>query len=211
MVTSLVVYPVKSLGGMEVREWPLGARGLLLDREWALVGDADGAVLSLRDQPRLAAIHARVRLADKADLSGLSGELVLSHRLCGELEEIRVPFGAGESGSDHSDLLPPAGLQAWLAAAVGLPCSLVRFGAGEDSKRAAGAWHAQVERHRKGTAAAGGLCTPQAPPRVAFANEAQLLVVSAASVADLNARVVALGGGGVVGDADRPMDAQVRQ
>lgn len=55
------VYPIKSCGGVGVREWPLGPNGLLLDREWALVGD-DGNVLTQKGLPRLALIEPRVDL-----------------------------------------------------------------------------------------------------------------------------------------------------
>ena len=53
------VYPIKSCGGVGVKEWPLGPNGLLLDREWALVGD-DGNVLTQKGLPRLALIQPRV-------------------------------------------------------------------------------------------------------------------------------------------------------
>ena len=37
-LSSLRVYPIKSAAGMAVNAWPLGPNGLLLDREWAVVG-----------------------------------------------------------------------------------------------------------------------------------------------------------------------------
>lgn len=55
------VYPIKSCGGMRVPEWPLGPNGLLLDREWALVGD-DGHVLTQKGLPQLALLQPRVDL-----------------------------------------------------------------------------------------------------------------------------------------------------
>ena len=56
------VYPIKSCGGVKVSEWPLGPNGLLLDREWALVGD-DGSVLTQKGLPKLALIQPRIDLA----------------------------------------------------------------------------------------------------------------------------------------------------
>ena len=61
-LTAIYVYPIKSCAAFETRSWPLGPNGLLLDREWALVG-ADGAALTLRQAPRLAAIRPRIDLA----------------------------------------------------------------------------------------------------------------------------------------------------
>ena len=55
------VYPIKSCGGSRVTEWPLGPNGLLLDREWALVGD-DGHVLTQKGLPKLALVQPRVDL-----------------------------------------------------------------------------------------------------------------------------------------------------
>ncbi len=56
------VYPIKSCGGVRVLEWPLGPNGLLLDREWALVGD-DGNVLTQKGFPKLALIQPTIDLA----------------------------------------------------------------------------------------------------------------------------------------------------
>ena len=55
------VYPIKSCGGIRVLEWPLGPNGLLLDREWALVGD-DGHVLTQKGLSKLALVQPRVDL-----------------------------------------------------------------------------------------------------------------------------------------------------
>ena len=55
------VYPIKSCGGVRVSEWPLGPNGLLLDREWALVGD-DGHVLTQKGLPKLALVQPNVDL-----------------------------------------------------------------------------------------------------------------------------------------------------
>lgn len=55
------VYPIKSCRGIWVSEWPLGPNGLLLDREWALVGD-EGHVLTQKALPKLALVQTRVDL-----------------------------------------------------------------------------------------------------------------------------------------------------
>jgi len=61
-LTGIYLYPIKSCAAFTVRAWPLGANGLLLDREWALVG-ADGAALTLRQAPTLAAVRPAIDLA----------------------------------------------------------------------------------------------------------------------------------------------------
>lgn len=55
------VYPIKSCGGIRVSEWPLGPNGLLLDREWALVGN-DRHVLTQKTLPKLALVQPRIDL-----------------------------------------------------------------------------------------------------------------------------------------------------
>ena len=66
-LTAIYVYPIKSCAAFAAGAWPLGANGLLLDREWALVG-ADGAVLTLKQAPRMAAVQPSIDLAAGAPL-----------------------------------------------------------------------------------------------------------------------------------------------
>jgi molybdenum cofactor sulfurtransferase len=61
VLCSIVVYPVKSCGGMVVQQWPLGAAGLRYDRAWALMQGA--RVLTQKREPLLAQIRPRVDLA----------------------------------------------------------------------------------------------------------------------------------------------------
>lgn len=62
------VYPIKSCGGFCPRAWPLGTRGLLWDREWALV-DASGVALTQKQCPRLATVSTTIDLASRAPRS----------------------------------------------------------------------------------------------------------------------------------------------
>ena len=66
-LTAIYVYPIKSCAAFVAGAWPLGANGLLLDREWALV-DAAGAVLTLKQAPRMAAVQPSIDLAAGAPL-----------------------------------------------------------------------------------------------------------------------------------------------
>jgi uncharacterized protein len=69
-VAQLLVYPIKSLRGVSVREWPVEARGLRHDRRWMLV-DESGTFLSQRSDARMALID--VEFMDGGMLIG--GEL----------------------------------------------------------------------------------------------------------------------------------------
>lgn len=66
-IARLFVYPVKSCAGIEVREALLTATGLELDRAWMVV-DAQGVFVTQREHPRLALIRPHLT----------SNELVLS-------------------------------------------------------------------------------------------------------------------------------------
>eukprot|EP00947_MAST-08B_sp_MAST-8B-sp1_P001471 g1471.t1 len=66
-LSAIMVYPVKSCGGMRiVSSWPVGPRGLLFDREWAVV-DSAGNVLNQKTAEALGAVTATVHL-DKGTL-----------------------------------------------------------------------------------------------------------------------------------------------
>lgn len=55
-VASILIYPVKSLGGFPVPEVRLTDRGLEHDRRWMLIGP-DGRFLSQRECPAMACLH----------------------------------------------------------------------------------------------------------------------------------------------------------
>lgn len=57
-VTSLQVYPVKSLGGQPVQEARVGPKGLAHDRRFMFV-DGTGRFLTQRELPRMALVQAR--------------------------------------------------------------------------------------------------------------------------------------------------------
>ena len=61
-LSALWVYPIKSCAGCSVQRWALGPNGLLLDREWALIGP-QGSALTQKAVPALAAVTPRLDLA----------------------------------------------------------------------------------------------------------------------------------------------------
>jgi len=58
-LSEIWVYPVKSLGGIQLQESKVTDRGLELDRRWLLVDD-DGRFLSQREYPRLALFKPQI-------------------------------------------------------------------------------------------------------------------------------------------------------
>ncbi|RHY97414.1 hypothetical protein DYB37_000398 [Aphanomyces astaci] len=61
-LAKIAVFPIKSCGAMHVDRWRVGARGLLFDREWALVDPATGAAFSQKHMPLMATIRPVVDL-----------------------------------------------------------------------------------------------------------------------------------------------------
>ncbi|HEU4589069.1 MAG TPA: MOSC N-terminal beta barrel domain-containing protein [Gemmatimonadales bacterium] len=55
-LAGITVYPVKSAGGIAVTEWEVEARGLRWDRRW-VVTDPAGQFFTQRDHPRLALVR----------------------------------------------------------------------------------------------------------------------------------------------------------
>jgi uncharacterized protein YcbX len=58
-LTALHVYPIKSAGGLAPREWEVDARGFRYDRRWMVV-DGAGTMLSQRTHPRLALVRPSI-------------------------------------------------------------------------------------------------------------------------------------------------------
>ncbi|HEU5057230.1 MAG TPA: MOSC N-terminal beta barrel domain-containing protein [Kofleriaceae bacterium] len=52
-LSQLNLFPVKSMRGIAVARWPVGPRGLRMDRDLVVV-DAGGTFVSQREQPRMA-------------------------------------------------------------------------------------------------------------------------------------------------------------
>ncbi|MCX7087775.1 MAG: MOSC N-terminal beta barrel domain-containing protein [Methylococcales bacterium] len=58
-LSDIYIYPVKSLTGIRVEQWPVTANGLLYDRHWMLV-DAQQQFLSQRRSPRMTLISTEL-------------------------------------------------------------------------------------------------------------------------------------------------------
>ena len=58
-LSDILIYPVKSLGGISVREALVQLRGLQYDRRWMLT-DADGLFVSQREVPEMALLGAAI-------------------------------------------------------------------------------------------------------------------------------------------------------
>ena len=58
-LSHIFIYPIKSLAGIEVKQWEVAPAGFKYDRKWMLV-DAQGNFLSQRNLPRMALIQTQI-------------------------------------------------------------------------------------------------------------------------------------------------------
>ena len=176
-LSSLHIYPVKGLKGIELDAARATDRGLEHDRRWMVV-DADGVFLSQRSHPRLATIWTEL----------VDGMLELS---APDMPGVEVPLHPAGAASlrvrvwdSDVDAAPVSSFaDAWLSEYLGQPCRLVHM-------------PDESHRHSNPAYAPGSL--------VGFADAFAYLATTEASLADLNERIRTRGGGAVPMNRFRP-------
>jgi uncharacterized protein YcbX len=170
-IEQLFVYPVKGCRGIAVERAMLAATGLEIDgigdREWVVV-DEDGEFLSQRELPRMALIETR--LTPSALRLKAPGMLQLEVPFASEGDVVNVRVWndsiAAVTQGEVAD--------AWFSRYLERPCRLMRF---------------DPEGQRLSNVQYTGAA--EAPYK--FADAFALLIVSTASLADLNARLARRG------------------
>ena len=157
------IYPVKSARGIPLEEWEVDRFGLRYDRRWMVV-NGSGEFLSQRDHPRLALVSTGI----------LDGSLLLEAPGMAALEIPLDPQPTVQTSvrvwKDHCSATWTGERPArWFSEVLGLPCNLVHMA--EDTIRPADRAYAP-----DGT-------------QVSFADAFPFLVISEASLADLNRRL----------------------
>lgn len=161
-ISALYVYPIKSCRGIRVGEWPVVARGFDADRRWMIV-DSTGRFVTQRETPQL----SQVQISLGGDSMRLTAprlpELILPRTFDWGAERAVQIWQDNTEGAEH-----PEG-SAWFSSYLGGPHELVYM----------------PERHRRAVdpsrANAGDI--------VSFADGFPFLLISDASLADLNARL----------------------
>jgi uncharacterized protein YcbX len=162
-LSALMVYPVKSAAGMSVGQWEVDTFGLRHDRRWMVV-DARGALVTQRTHPRLALVRPTI------DEAGLTLHAPDTAPLALALEprgSVTVQATVWDDTCEALWLGP--GPARWLTQVLGSPCELVYMP--ESTVRPANPAYAP------------------AGVRVSFADAFPFLVISEASLADLNSRM----------------------
>ncbi len=163
VVSELNIYPIKSCGGVSVREAVVVERGFQYDRRW-MITDRNGMFLTQRNHPKLSLAATEME----------GDHFVLSAR---NQEEMRIPLELPEGenisvevwGSRVEGLRGIREADEWFSALLGLPCLLVYMPA--SAIRPVSHTSAKKTDH------------------IAFSDAFPFLLISEASLEDLNSRL----------------------
>ena len=184
ILSQLILYPIKSCAGVVVDEATVTTAGLAAegvhDREWMVVAP-DGQFLTQREYPRMALLVPRVEGDALVVRAPGMAPLALPLAPAGDAPARMVRIWDDEvDAADCGD-----GAAEWISRTLGTRCRLVRFRPG-------------VVRPTS-TKWTGGVVA-----RTRFADGYPLLLTGAASLADLNRRLVAAGRDELPMDRFRP-------
>lgn len=175
ILTELNLYPIKSCAGIALRQATVTAAGLMsehiYDREWMVV-NGKGEFLTQREHPEMALIRPRIK-ADTLELRApgmLALEIPLDLPDPDEAPTIEVGIWNDKVKAYDCDLTTAT----WFSNFLGEPCRLVRF-------------HPHAERHANPDWT-GGRDVP-----ALFSDGYPVLVISEASLADLNGKLAVEG------------------
>ncbi len=164
-ISALHVYPIKSCAGFEIPRAELDARGIRDDRSWIVVGDGN-KMLTQRDTPALALLRPALSEGGLTLSAPGMEDLAVPRIAKGGMRRVDV-WGDPCEAIDQGD-----GVAAWLGAYLKTTCRLLYFR--PDFVRPVDPDYA-----------------PRPGDQVGFADGFPLLLISEASLADLNARLEA--------------------
>ena len=165
ILSELYVYPIKSAAGISLSEAQMTVRGLQYDRRW-MVADAEGKFMTQRQFPRMALIS--VRISEQLEINAP------------EMAELSVPlvsesdrFVNVEVWGDKCQAIALPQTKAWFSQFLDTPCQLVYM---PDSAHRPTA-HGKLGDDRL----------------VSFADAYPYLLISEASLNELNRRLIEKG------------------
>jgi len=162
-VSALYIYPIKSCGGLSVQQMPIEGRGPVLDRRFMVVDD-NGSFLTQRQVPKMALVRPTITQTELLiEAPGMERLEVALSGGDGRRVPIQVWSHSGEAEFAGDD---PAN---WFSRYLGCSCRLVRWD--EDQVRLCDPEYARFES------------------QVAFADGFPVLLISEASLEDLNSRM----------------------
>jgi hypothetical protein len=162
-LSQLYIYPVKSMAGIPLESSQVDAMGLKHDRRWMLV-DRDGHFMTQRTHPHMVLIRPSI-LDGRLVLTNSMGE---SHRVPG-IEHAEATLGVQVWKDRVNAHRLSSDTDAWLSREIGEPCQLVYIA--DDEIR-----QCDLDYAKEGD-------------RTGFSDGFPLLLISEASLAELNNRL----------------------
>jgi len=162
-VTGITIYPIKSTAGIAVDTSAVEAQGLAMDRRWMVV-DASGECLTGREFPILTQVRTRMEADGLAVNAPGMEEMRISHPAASASTR---PVRVWDDECRAQTALPA--VDAWFSGLLGTRCHLVYMG--DTTQRPV-----EFEYSRPGD-------------RVSFADGYPLLLISEASLQNLDARL----------------------
>ncbi|KAI9998322.1 hypothetical protein PInf_002702 [Phytophthora infestans] len=210
----LTLFPIKSCSGMVVNAWPVGSRGLLFDREFAIVDVFTGNALTLKTLPELCFLHPIIDLGRETltisyrKPDGLESERTITMPSTSESPpslSFTIAMHANISTAKHQDEDSLSRLRVctdncqgrdvgtdvsrWLSLCLGRQCALVRVSI--NHLRASQAnrpkIHTTAKKHSEVQGPEALISDGARPASIGFANQAQYLLISRQSIAHFNA------------------------
>ncbi|XP_015212667.2 molybdenum cofactor sulfurase isoform X1 [Lepisosteus oculatus] len=164
-LTNIFLYPIKSCAAVEVREWPIGERGLLYDRIWMVV-NVNGVCLSQKQEPKLCLIRPHISLQHSKLSLSAEGMSLISVPLEGSSQEKQtVQVCQTKVCGDRVQTVDCGDeVAGWISEFLGKTCRLIRQRA--DFSRNVKKGHLQGESRTS----------------LSLVNEAQYLMINRASI-----------------------------
>ena len=118
-LSEIILYPIKSVAGISVKQWPVVKTGLLYDRQWMLI-DEQGQFLSQRKLPKMALIKSAIQDDQLMITAPVMSDLLIALKPAeGDWVEAAVWEYTGQARSVSAQA------DQWFSQFLELPCRLV--------------------------------------------------------------------------------------
>ena len=161
-ISQLVIYPIKSCGGVDVHDWELCETGLAYDREWCFINE-NNKIMGQKRYPQLAGVKCKMDLLRNVMKVTINGENISiklneihNESIC-EKELTQCSCIENSIGLVYNDAI-----NHWFSQQLEVDCKLVRL---KNSRR---------------------IMKNEQP--LSFANQGQFLMITENSIQDINER-----------------------
>lgn len=161
-ISQLVIYPIKSCGGVDVNEWELCDTGLMYDREWCFV-NSNNKIMGQKRYPQLAGVKCKMDLLRNVMKVTINNENI-SIKLTDVLNESSHEKDLTQCSCQENSigLVYNDAINHWFSQQLEVDCKLVRL---KNSTR---------------------IMKNEQP--LSFANQGQYLLITENSIQDINER-----------------------